>query len=105
MKHSVLCYAVATAVAIFVTSCVDDDYDLTDIDSTVRLQVKELTIPVTLDPIEMSTVLSESDNIKIVNGAYSVSETGRFTSSPVKINSINLSFNTSGSVTNNIELP
>lgn len=105
MKHSVLCYAVATAVAIFVTSCVDDDYDLTDIDSTVRLQVKELTIPVTLDPIEMSTVLSESDNIKIVNGAYAVSETGRFTSSPVKINSINLSFNTSGSVTNNIELP
>lgn len=105
MKHSVLCYAVATAVVIFATSCVDDDYDLTDIDSTVRLQVKELTIPVTLDPIEMSTVLSESDNIKIVNGAYSVSETGRFTSSPVKINSINLSFNTSGSVTTNIELP
>lgn len=37
MKHSVLCYAVATAVVIFATSCVDDDYDLTDIDSTVRL--------------------------------------------------------------------
>ena len=46
-------------------SCIDNNYDLSDIDTTSRFEVKDLVIPVNLDPIMMSDLLEikEGDNI------------------------------------------
>lgn len=48
MKHYLL-YAAGLIAAASVTSCVDDKYDLSDIDTTARIQVDNLTIPVNVD--------------------------------------------------------
>lgn len=49
LKHWSCLTAVLTAVVT--TGCVDDSYDLSDIDTTTRIEVKDLTIPVNIDAI------------------------------------------------------
>ena len=78
--------ALVSAVAF--TSCVDDKYDLSDIDTTVRVNVDNLTIPVNIDEIMLSSILEESDQLKIVNGQYAISEDGTFESSEIRIGAV-----------------
>lgn len=86
-KH--LCLA-GVSVACMLSSCVDDNYDLSDIDTTVRLDVKDLTIPVNLDEIYLSSIIKESDRIKVVNGEYAVIQDGSFQSTSVEIASFTI---------------
>ncbi len=58
MKHfnfnlSLFCAAVA---AMPLVGCIDDNYDLSDIDTTVRVQVNDLEVPVNLDADRKSVV-------------------------------------------------
>ena len=73
-----------SAACIF-SSCVDDNYDLSDIDTTVRVNVNDLTVPVKLDEILLSSIIEEGDRIKVVNGEYAVTEDGEFESKEVEI--------------------
>ncbi|MBP2691225.1 MAG: hypothetical protein J6B44_05335 [Muribaculaceae bacterium] len=73
-----------SAACIF-SSCVDDNYDLSDIDTTVRVNVNDLTVPVNLDDILLSSIIEEGDRIKVVNGEYAVTEDGKFESKEVEI--------------------
>lgn len=72
--------------------CVDNDYDLSDVDTTVRLDVDQLVIPVNIDEITLGNILDlkESDSIKVVDGRYAVSYRGDFTSDEVNIPVIQL---------------
>lgn len=93
MKHYLL-YAAGLIAAASVTSCVDDKYDLSDIDTTARIQVDNLTIPVNVDAITLSSLLDLDPNdpdakVKEVNGIYAVVENGDFHSEMVHINQIN----------------
>lgn len=91
-KH--LCIAGASAACIL-SSCVDDKYDLSDIDTTVRVDVNDLTIPVNLDEIRLKSIIKESDRIKIINGEYAVIQEERsFTSTDIKINAFTINSNT-----------
>lgn len=81
-KH--LCIA-GVSVACLLSSCVDDKYDLSDIDTTVRVDIDDLTIPVNLDNIELNTIITEGERVKIVNGQYAVVQDGTFNSSAVTI--------------------
>lgn len=45
-----------TLAAIALTACVDDKYDLSDIDTTVQVEVNDLTLPVNIDPFTMSSI-------------------------------------------------
>ena len=62
----------AVSTLPFMTSCVDDKYDLSDIDTTVKVDVNHLTIPVNIDQIDLSSIidLDEEDNIKVIDGQY-----------------------------------
>ncbi len=78
------------ALALAATSCVDDAYDFNDIDTTARLSVNDLVVPINLDKIELSSVIDidETDpnaDIQIVNGEYAYVNNGEFKSGGISI--------------------
>lgn len=80
------------ALALTTVSCIDDKYDLSDIDTTVRVEVRDLVVPVNIDEVTLSSVfdLKEGDRIQEVNGEYAVVEDGTFTSEGVEVASAHL---------------
>lgn len=88
-RHFNLLAAGAALITLpaLLTGCIDDDYDLSDLDKTVQLQVNDLTIPVNLDEIYLKNILKpdESSIIKEIDGEYAVVQTGSITSDPVEI--------------------
>ena len=108
---------------VSLSSCFDNNYDLSDIDTTSEFKVKDLVIPVNLDVITLGDIfdIKEGDQIKEVtlNGKtfYAVNEKGNFSSDRINIPSFvapapsispsTLSFNTaglSGNITSNVSL-
>lgn len=89
------------AIALF-TSCVDKDYDLDNVDTNVKVEVKDLVVPMNLDPIYLETILDLENHKRIteVNGEFAVVEKGSFTSNsvmgvdPIKLNTPTVNFNT-----------
>ena len=83
-----------SSVFVF-TACVDDKYDLSNIDTTTAVKLNNLTVPVNLDKIELDQVLKvdedDPDNqIKIYtdgqgNKYYAIEVDGSFTADPVNI--------------------
>lgn len=96
MKKKLL-FTIFCASPMILTGCVDDNYDLSDIDTTSEIKINNLAIPVNLDPITLDNIfnLEEGDKIKKVtlNGEtfYAVEQTGTFKSDPVRINSFEAS--------------
>ncbi|MDE7411829.1 MAG: hypothetical protein K2M94_07305 [Paramuribaculum sp.] len=78
---------ITTLTLTSLTACVDDNYDLDDIDTTARLQVTDLVIPINIDEITLDNIinLDEQDKIKIIDGKYVIEQTGTFTSDPILI--------------------
>lgn len=75
------------------SSCMDNAYDLSDIDTTVRLNVKELTIPMNLDVITFDQVFDINDDSEIKkdedengNIIYAVKIEGDFKSDDIQVN-------------------
>ena len=65
----------SSVVLIAATSCVDNDYDLSDIDTTARLQVKELVVPMNIEEAILDQVLdldddSEVKKIELEDGSF-----------------------------------
>lgn len=89
MKFLHLCL-VALSCTGLLASCVDDKYDLSNIDTTVRVDVNDLTIPVNLDEILLSNIIEEGDRIKVIDGEYAVTENGTFSSSAISINAFSI---------------
>lgn len=81
----------SVAVGVVAVSCIDDKYDLDNIDTTSRIAVNDLVIPVNLSEVYLSDVIKIEDtsDIKIVeiNGTrcYAVTREGSFDSDPIYI--------------------
>jgi len=73
-------------------SCVNNDYDLSDVDTTVSMKVNNLTIPLNLDEVTLKSVLDLDDDsqIKEVNGEYAIIENGEFCSDKVELPSFTI---------------
>lgn len=75
-------------------ACVNNDYDLSDIDTTTRIRVDNLVVPLNLDPIQLETMLDINDGDRIekvtINGetVYGVVEKGEFNSGEVNIKEV-----------------
>lgn len=82
-----LAAALPMLAAMALVGCTDDKYDLSDIDSTVRVPVNDLVVPVNLDKATLSDIfdIKESDKIQEIDGQYSFIETGKFNSDPINI--------------------
>lgn len=95
MKKSLL-YGVGALLALTSTSCVDDDYDLSDIDTTARVEVKDLTVPVNIAPFTLESIFDIDENdpdspVKKVDGKYAIVREGTFSSTDIRFNNIHLS--------------
>lgn len=81
----------SAAVGLLALSCVDDGYDLDNINTTSRVYVNDLVIPVNLGEVYLSDVidLDDESDIKVVeiNGQkfYAVQRSGSFDSDPIYI--------------------
>lgn len=76
----------ASAATFSLFSCINNDYDLSDIDTTVGVNAN-VTIPVQIDEITLHSVLDleEGSQIKEFNGEYAVIEDGTFESDKINI--------------------
>lgn len=76
----------ASAATFSLFSCINNDYDLSDIDTTVGVNAN-VTIPVQMDDITLHSVLDleEGSQIKDFNGEYAVIEDGTFESDKIDI--------------------
>ncbi len=96
MNRSLYVKAAVTATwLIALSACVDDGYDLSNIDTTSRFRVDELVIPMNLDVITLNSVIEIDEESKIQiytapDGSkyYAVNESGSFNSNPIHIDVI-----------------
>lgn len=106
MRKSTFQLAIAAAALLAgASACVDDNYDLSDIDTTVRVEVRNLTLPMHLDPIIMEDIIKlQSDGkVQIIDGKYTVIQDGKITSSDVKIDPVHINAPTIATVTDVID--
>lgn len=68
-------------------ACVDNDYDLSDVDTTAAFQVTSLVLPVNIEEVTLEAVLDLDDDsdIELVNGEYALVESGTFESDPIDV--------------------
>lgn len=90
MQKTLRLLMAAAVAAPLLTGCVDDDYDLSDIDTTARLNVKDLVVPINLDEILLENIIKVEDQVEIVDGKYAIVQSGDFTSDPIRIEKITL---------------
>lgn len=87
LKYSVFAFF---AGGMFVTSCVDNDYNLTDVDGTAKVQVNDLVLPVNIDEISLRNIfdIDSGSHIQEINGEYVLIDSGTYKSDEIEIPSI-----------------
>lgn len=94
MSHWLKTLAVAALPAAALSGCVDDNYDLSDVDTTTRITVNDLVVPVNIDEIRLSDIIAPDADSKIkvvtIDGKefYALSETGSFGSDAIRVDNI-----------------
>lgn len=106
-SHILTAIGVAIPIALLCSSCTDDDYNLSDLDTTSRINVENLTVPINIDEITLSDIidLKEDGKVKVVDGQYVIIEKDKeFDSDPIKVNAVTLSTPELDSSSRNIAL-
>lgn len=87
-----LAYSAGILSILTLAGCVDDNYDLSDIDGDIEVKVNDLTVPIRLDAIRLSKVfnLDPESVIKEIDGQYAVVVDGRFESQTMYINPVTI---------------
>lgn len=98
MRHPLSFYAIPAAALLLLPGCIDDNYDLDNIDTETELKVKDLVVPINFSALTLDDVTDLSDNefITLVKGNdgkeyYAFSRTESFESAPVTIPSFTIS--------------
>lgn len=87
-------YATSAAVLMVLSGCVDDNYDLSDIDTTTQIKVNDLVLPINIDAVTLSDIMEidENSKIKVVkigdSEFYALSETGSFSSDNIFVEKV-----------------
>ena len=77
--------------ALLLTGCIDNKYDLDDLDTTTEIKVNNLVLPVNFDVVTLSDIITIDEDSKIkeieIDGkkVYAVTETGDFHSDPIDV--------------------
>ena len=58
------------AAALVMTGCIDDNYDLSDLDTSLRVNVNDLTIPVNVGEITLNSIIDIEDSENISKEMY-----------------------------------
>ena len=80
LPRNLWAFLAVSGLLLTTSSCVDNAYDLDDIDSEYEIKVTDLTLPVKLDAFELSSVFNLDDEsvIKDIDGVYAVNIDGEF---------------------------
>lgn len=98
MKH--LCHILPITIvsAIAFTGCIDNNYDLANIDTTTEIKVNNLAIPLNVGALALEDIVELSDDspIKTLTDAkgnkyYAIQKGGDFKSSAIKVAGIEIS--------------
>lgn len=91
MNHLSVKLALAPLTLLCCVGCVNDDYDLSDIDTTSRVNVEDLVIPVNIETVTLGDIITFDEDSKIkpvtIDGRefYALIENGDFESEPIEI--------------------
>ncbi|MGM9812533.1 MAG: hypothetical protein ACI30V_06760 [Muribaculaceae bacterium] len=107
MKKRFKFSAALIAALMTFSGCIDDDIDLENIDTTAEVKVVDLTVPLNLDEIKLSSVISldEGSKIKEINGEYVFVSEGEFASDDIRFSSIELQAPSISSNYTQIDIP
>lgn len=84
----------ATLFVPLLAGCVNDDYDLANIDTTTRIAVNDLVIPMNMDNVTLGDIITFDENSKIqpmtIGGqeCYVLRENGTFNSEAIEISTV-----------------
>ena len=80
------------AVCATLSGCFDDNYDLSDIDTTAKITVDNLVLPIRIEAITLGDIINIDDDSRIVerDGSYVLVEEGTFDSDPIRIDVIDI---------------
>lgn len=76
---------------LLLSGCIDNNYDLSDIDTTTEIKINDLVVPVNVDAIALRDVFTFDEDSKIdtltMNGKtfYAITQGGEFNSFPISI--------------------
>ncbi len=72
--------------------CVDDAYDLSDVDTTIRVEVEDLVVPIEINSISLGNVIEidAGSQIKEMDGKYVIIEEGNFTTTGINVNAFTM---------------
>lgn len=91
-KNHLFCVLAAAGAlsATLLTGCIDESYNLDDIDTTMKFEVNDLVLPLNLAPVTLGDLvdLTNEEGIDTINGEYVLIKEGTFSSDPIKITGI-----------------
>lgn len=112
MKRQTLVSGLLSLTVVTVmTGCVDDKYDLSNIDTTSRFTVDNLTVPVNLSEIKLENVVNLDDNDLIekvmIDGkeCYSIVQDGEIAPTSFSIGEVNVNAPTISPTSFSVNLP
>ncbi len=78
------------AMSAILVGCIDNEYDLSDIDTNAELTVNDLVLPINLDNITLRNIfdIEENGHVRVIDGEYALVEDGRFESEKIYISEI-----------------
>lgn len=97
--------ALPLVACTFLSGCIDNNYDLSDIDTTSKIAVKDLVIPVNLEPVKLNSIIkidTDGDGAIVEEDytgplpelqgkkVYVFRHSGTFNSDPIHINSFHV---------------
>lgn len=97
MIKSLLKVSLFVGTGLLLTGCIDDNYDLSNADTTTRVNVNDLVLPVNIDPVRLGDVMTFDDDSKIqsvtIDGKefYALVQSGEFSSDPINIEGVTAS--------------
>lgn len=86
-----LLWSAVVAVPLLLGSCVDQAYDLSQIDGTSEFKVTNLTLPLNLKEISLRDLIKDGEIKTVTAGGkefYAVTESGHFSSNPISLGSV-----------------
>lgn len=80
-------YSLASLLALSLLACVDNAFDLSDIDSTIGVKINDLVVPLHIDEILLQSMIDVDDGsqLKEIDGEYAFLEEGSFRSAPIEV--------------------
>ena len=105
-KNLLRAAVVILAGGFIATGCIDENYDLSNVDTTAELQVKDLVLPLDIDEIAMREFINIEDTgrIQVINGEYVLIDSGTYSTDDIIIPAINIPAPSVAPITTTIKL-